>query len=260
MGRLLKTEQGKAGTVVVVVLLFAAMGAAVVYLMSDINGRLYRVRPVDATLVIEKGRKLPWGFAPYVPSTPELAAAYAPIPLPAGETLPAIEVFEDRSDIDRTLFGLMAGWAKARFGAKDAAQLEQARLYMERLRILPGLSEEQRRELARLTADMALGEGRRLLIDLEARLVDAAAQFTRARELGATDPIEVERLSREVARLLATLRNPPVDVPAEAPLTGNTAASAPPIQKTSLSAPGPQPVSTPVAPLDVTQPKPPVKP
>ena len=43
------------------------LGGVVIYLLSDINSRHYRLQTAGSTLVVERGRNMPFGFEPYVP-------------------------------------------------------------------------------------------------------------------------------------------------------------------------------------------------
>ena len=197
-----KSNAGRAVVTVLVVLLVLGLGAAIVYLLSDINSRHYRIGVENGSVVVERGRKLPWGFRRYEPATPELTAAYAAFPLPPGESLAKTEVFEDRADVDRALFSLFAGWARSRMTSNTPGDLDLAATYVRRSDLLPSLSEEQRLELKRLRADLAYRNGRRMLDDISDRLQKALAELKLARELGATKPSDVDRWILEVERRL----------------------------------------------------------
>src|SRR5258708_20311988 len=68
-------------TRLVVVLLIFGLGGAVVFLISQLNARTYRVEVIDNNLVITKGRLFPIGAEPYRPPDPALKEAHAAIPL-----------------------------------------------------------------------------------------------------------------------------------------------------------------------------------
>ena len=252
MAPLERSNTGRAAVNVLVVLLVLALGAAVVYLLSDINSRRYRIAVDNGTVVVESGRRLPWGFHRYEPATPELAAAYAAIPVPPGESLAKTEVFEDRADVDRALFSLFAGWARSRMASNTPGDFDLAATYVKRSEQLPSLSEEQRLELKRLRADLAYRNGRRMLDDIVDRLQKALAELKLAKELGATKPSDVDHWIAEVDRRLrdytapAATPTPGGALTPEAPLAAPTAVppqpavSAPTVPKPATGHSGPE--------------------
>src|SRR5260370_11727481 len=68
-------------TRLVVVLLIFGLGGAVVFLISQLNARTFRVEVIDNNLVITKGRLFPIGGEPYRPPDPALKEADAATPL-----------------------------------------------------------------------------------------------------------------------------------------------------------------------------------
>jgi len=225
-----RRSKGRAILTALVVLLVMTLGVAVLYLLSDINSRRYRIGSDGTSLVIERGRKLPWGFRAFEPPTPELTAAYAPIPMPPGDAFTKTEIFDDRADVDRALFSLFAGWARDRLNSTTPGDFDLAASYVRRSQLLPSLSEEQRLELRRLRADVAYHNGRRMLDEIADRLQKALAELRLAKELGASRPSEVEQSIAEVERRLRDFNASPAGVmgavPAEAPIPSSGAAEA----------------------------------
>lgn len=211
---------GRFFTGILLAVLIFGLGAAVVYLLSDINHRHYRLSVVGDTLLLERGQMLPMGFVPYVGDTNALRAAYAPIPLPPNETFPVHGIFEDRSDVDRALFGMLSGWARQRLESTDGPTLELAETYVKRLESLPGLSEEQRIELRTLRANLAFRDGGRLVADLVNQLHRAQAAFHLALELGTTHPGEAQAALNDIARKLQVYE--PVAAPPAPPPAAKT--------------------------------------
>ncbi|MBI5509643.1 MAG: hypothetical protein HY903_12895 [Deltaproteobacteria bacterium] len=253
-------SSGKAAGAVLVAIIVVALGGAVTYLLAEINSHRYRLTTEGQTLVVERGRHLPWGFEPFTPEAAELAAAYAPIPIPAGETLSPTEVYDDRVDVDRALFALFAGWTRARLKSIAPGDFELAAGYVRRSEILPGLSEQQRVELKRLRADVAYGNGRRIVNEIGTRLQQALAEFKLARELGPTEAADAARWAAEIERRLndyrdvsptSTFQPPPPrpPLPAEAPETPPGLLVAPtPQPATPTPAVGTGPLAAPAAP------------
>ena len=243
-------NNGRAAVTALVVLLVLALGAVVVYLLSEINSRRYCVRSLGGTGGGGgcRGHGQGWltvALAAFEPATAELAAAYAPIPIPTGESLTKTEIYEDRADIDRALFSLFAGWTRARLDSTVPGEFDLAASYVHRSELLPSLSEEQRLELKRMRADLAYKNGRRMLDDIYDRLQRAVAELKLAKELGATKSGDVDRWILEVERRLREYSGaPPVPnlaLPAEAspPLPPTPVAPAPSAEKPAApAAPG----------------------
>ena len=178
------------------------LAASVVYLRSDINRRQYRLQSHNDSLWVERGLFLPLGFGTYDPETADLRAAYAPVPLPEGERLQHLGTFEERGDLDRALFGILSGWARGRLQAHDVPTLDLAALYIRRLELLPGLSEEQRLELRGLRAGLAFRTGLRLIDQVTTDLELARSAFSTAIELGANEQGESAAWLVEISRHL----------------------------------------------------------
>lgn len=198
-----KSEAGGASrvfTLVLVAIAILSLCGAVVYLLSDINHRRYRLTTIEQTLVVERGRMLPIGFKTFEPKANDLKAAYAPIAIPPGESLGRPEIFDDRADIDRALFSLLASWSRERLSSAKAGDFELAAGYVRRCELLPGLSEEQRIELRTMRADMAYKNGRRMLGDVVERLKKARAEFVLSKELGTSRPNDVDLWIADVDR------------------------------------------------------------
>ena len=105
----------------------------------------------EGYLVVERGRLLPFGYEPYIPKAKSLRAAYARIEIPGGKDPGEDRVFEDRADVDRHLFSVLSGWARSGLDSTEPKELRTSTKLIERCQLLPGLSEEQRKELRTLS-------------------------------------------------------------------------------------------------------------
>lgn len=166
------------------VLLMIGLTGAVLYLLSDINRRTYRLAQVGQQMVVQKGKFFPTGFEAYTPSEERLLNAYSPVTVPTDSLVPGGQVFEDRTDLDRALFAILAGWAREHLGSDDVTLSSQAAQYIERCIQLPGVSEEQRKDIAILRADLSYRQGQSLLAGIVQQLEAAALQFKQAIEEG----------------------------------------------------------------------------
>jgi hypothetical protein len=215
-------------------LLVLGLLAAVGWLLSERNARVWALVPEEGRLVVRRGMFLPVGTRPYQPSDPALAKVYAPIVPPPGTTLPARREFLDESDLDRALYDLLAAWAREDVTSGDPARLERGLGYLERAMDLPAISASQRDSLAGLQAESGYFEARRLLERARAELVEAARKLRGTAASRSSRADEAEALLREIGPALdaiaaairaagpspaparAVEKPPPEDRPAEA--------------------------------------------
>jgi hypothetical protein len=140
--------------------------------------------------------------------------------MPEGAKTPASDVVEDRADIDRALFAVLAGWARERLDAKDDAEFDRAAGYVRRCELLPGLSEDQRQELKALRAGIAFRRGKRLVEGVAAQLRQALEELKLAKGLGGAQVREidawifnVETKLRDFEAPIAATAAPPAEAP-----------------------------------------------
>jgi hypothetical protein len=183
---------GRFFTGLLVFCLVIALGAAVAFLLAERNQRHFRMRNQGGVLFIERGRLLPIGYEPFAPDAKDLQSAYAPIKVPTGEKIDEVEQFEDRTELDRALFALLAGWARGRLQASDGESFEMASAYVSRCALLPGLSEEQRAELKALRANLAYKNGKRIAYAIADDFDKAVAELKLALDLGTQRPGDID--------------------------------------------------------------------
>lgn len=179
-----------------------ALVGAVGYFATEVHRRQYRLVAVGRELVVERGRRLPFGFESYAPTERALAAAYAPLPLPSNADAPVTQVFEERDALDRALFGMLANWAREGIKRSDTAPV--AVMYLKRADALPGLTEQQREELRQFRGTVALFGAERLVNEAVARLNEAREQVRMATGSRALHTPEAQRLLANLERYLAS--------------------------------------------------------
>ena len=192
-------EHGGAMTVVLLVLAVLGLLTAVGYLAATVNHGRYRFAESNGTLVVERGLLLPLGFEPYRPETEALHTAYAPIQIPPGTTVRAGDVYSERGDLDRALYGVLSGWAKTRINGSDDSSLDLASSYLDRAELLPALSEEQRSELHRLHGEFAYNYALARIASIGSSLQKAREQLQVAVRLGTADAHTVDAWLAELA-------------------------------------------------------------
>lgn len=166
-----------------VVLLVLGLIAAVGVLLSRLNARTFTVEQRGDSLVILKGRNLPFGAAPYVPADPRLAEAYAPIPAVGAPPASLVGVrFEDREELDRALFEVLADRAEARIASEESREQQQAMQFMRRAEKLSGITEEQQRTLRRIQGEAAFYQARYRLDEARRLTAEAMVQLRLAAE------------------------------------------------------------------------------
>ena len=170
-------------TRLLVTLLILGLGGAVGFLLSQLNARTFTLAQESGHLVVMKGRMLPTGAAPYRPGDARLADAYAPIPLEGRDVSSLMEQrFTERDELDRALFPVLEGLARPRVQSDEPAVLEKGLYYLRRAELLSGLSEEQRRTLETMKADVAFFQARQKLEQARRDVTEALTQLKLAAE------------------------------------------------------------------------------
>lgn len=230
---------------IVVAAVILALVGLTVFLLAERNSRFYFLGSENGTLVVSRGARLPWGKRPWAPEEPTLAEAYAPVQLPVGSAPLPLRRFDERQELDRALFDVLAGWADSRVRTDDPLAMQEGLVFVQRAGLLPGITPEQQVQLRKLRAEVAYFEGRerleeggRLLEEAREQLVLATeAKPARAREAVAIlDELEpaLDRLARalQMVRGLrdaipapAAAKAPPGALPHQA-VPGNDAAAA----------------------------------
>ncbi|HLM47025.1 MAG TPA: IF-2 protein, partial [Myxococcaceae bacterium] len=170
-------------TRLLVTLLILALGGAVAFLLSQLNARTFTLTQEAGQLVVMKGRMLPAGAQPFRPGDPRLADTYAPIPLEGRDVSALLEQkFTERDELDRALFPVLEALARPRVQSDEPGQLEKGLYYLRRAELLSGLTEEQRRTLETLKADMAFFLARQKLEEARRDVTEALTQLKLAAE------------------------------------------------------------------------------
>lgn len=187
-------------------ILFVALAFGLLYLVADRNARRYFLVPEGGNLVVKRGIFFPIGEKPYLPDDPGLAAAYAPIPLPPSGFKSGPKAFDERSDLDRTLFDQLLDWAKTRIHSGDTKTLEKGIYYLRRAEKLPTYTEAQRTSLDELQGEVAYYEAKRKLADAVKSLENVADKLRQARDSGSARANESEALLTAIQDHVAALR------------------------------------------------------
>jgi hypothetical protein len=170
-------------TRLLITLLILGLGGAVAFLLSQLNARTFTLAQEAGQLVVMKGRMLPTGSVPFRPGDARLADTYAPIPLEGRDVSSLLEQkFTERDELDRALFPVLEGLARPRVQSDEPAELEKGLYYLRRAELLAGLSEEQRRTLETLKADMAFFLARQKLEEARRDVTEALTQLKLAAE------------------------------------------------------------------------------
>jgi hypothetical protein len=145
-----------------VTLLVLALAGIVCVLLSRDNSRTFSLKLEGGRLVIQKGRMLPWGSAPYRPADPLLAEVYAPIDL-GGASVGAAELeqrYDDRDELDGALFRILEAAARPKLLSEDTQVVASGMGLLHRMERLHGATDEQRRTLRSLELDVAYDQAR----------------------------------------------------------------------------------------------------
>jgi hypothetical protein len=146
-------QQASSGGSKLVWLLVLALLGAVWWLASERNARHFTYEVRGGELLVSKGRYFPTTTAAIGPGDP-LGKVYAGIQPPAGvKPIAEVEV-EDQVSLDRALYELITGWARAAAKARDAAGQQQAEELVARVSQLSGLTPAQLSDLQTLRAEL----------------------------------------------------------------------------------------------------------
>jgi hypothetical protein len=253
-----KQAKGGAGGRLVWLLVLALVGA-VFWLASERNARHFALGSHQNALVVSRGRFFPTGLSALGQGDGALGAAYGGIELPAGaKSIPEVE-FEDQAALDRALFDLLSGWARAAVQRHDASGWQQADELLSRLTGLPGLTAAQLSELASLRAELGwwsatgdLRAAQRALASARRKLEDARRDDTEHAPQAALLLPALDGVAAQLAELTAGRSaqaggqegSPPAasaakTVTSTEPLPGGAQPSAPPASSASATAPVP---------------------
>jgi hypothetical protein len=193
---------GRAFTRLVVTILVFALLGAVGFLLAQLNARTFTLQLQDGKLLVMKGRMLPVGAESYRPSDPALGAAYAPIELFGGSPAGLEGArFDERDAMDRALFQLLEGLARPRLVSDDPAVLSQGLVALGRMQKLGGITDEQRRTLKGLEAEVAFFQARTRLDQARRDIAEAVTQLRLAADSGG-------RHARAAHRMLGAVEPP----------------------------------------------------
>jgi hypothetical protein len=158
--------------------LFLALAAAAAYGASVVNSHTFRLEIRDGQLVVLKGKLLPVGADPWTPLDPQLADAYAPLDLEGNTSVVAAgQRFEERDELDRSLYQVLQLLARPRLTSDLPRDLEKALGYVRRAERLTGLSPEQRVDLKHMQQDLAFFLAQQRLDDARRQLEEALSQL-----------------------------------------------------------------------------------
>lgn len=165
-----------------ITLVVFGLTACILFLLAERNRRFYFLSSIDGKVVVERGAWLPYGKEPFEPEEDSLAEAYAPISIPEGVGGFASQRFEERPDLDRALFDVLAGWAEPRVRAGDGLEMKEGLVLVNRAALLPGIRPDQRGRLRGLQAELAWYEGKQRLDDAGKLILEARRQLELATE------------------------------------------------------------------------------
>lgn len=199
-----------------------------VFLLSQMNARTYTVEVVDGKLAVMKGRMMPTGTEPFMPSDPVLLDTYAPVPLEGTSPMGVVGLkFGDRDELDRALFSVLEPLAKPRVASDEPTLLDRGLYFLRRAERLQGLSAEQKNALKALQADAAFYLARSRLIDAQRAVEEAMVQLKVAAQtpnrnaraanqmITAVEP-EAKALAESLRKAAFTLSGPAAAPPAPA--------------------------------------------
>ncbi len=198
VGHVLKT--------VIVSLVIGVLALGVLYLLSERNARRYFLVAEGGHLLVQRGIFFPVGERRFTPEDPDFAAAYPPIPVPAGEEVEQRTSFDERTDLDRVLVDQLLTWSKERIDPDQPERLEQGIYYLRRAESLPTTTATQRDEMEVLRGEVAYHEGRRFIESALRNLDTARERLIQARDSPAGWGMESRQLLLAISEPESALR------------------------------------------------------
>ena len=239
------------GSKLVWILVVGLLGA-VWWLASERNARKFTYEVRGGELIVSKGRYFPTGAAAVGPGD-ALGKVYAGIAPPAG-VKPLLETeFDDQISLDRALYDLVTGWARAAAQKKDAMGQQQAEELVTRLSGLSGLTPAQLSDLQGLRAELGWWSAGR---DLEGAVKQLAVARRKLEEVRRGDVehaaqagamlAPLDALALQLTELAAGRGGPVVPTPA-APAQPAVPASVTPVSPAApaQAVPAPVPLAAP---------------
>jgi hypothetical protein len=195
---------GIAQGVLIVVLVIALL-----WVLSILNTRRYGIEVSSGQVTILKGIRFPWGMSPWQPDDPELAAAYAPVALPAdpptGIAGLGRRTYTEFTEMSAAFFDILAGLASATLYRGAGRNAPLAEMYLNRAQQISGLDAGRSKSLRHLRGDLAYVQADELLQGIEERLRKAATLLKTAEELGTERFKDVSFLRARVDMQLAAI-------------------------------------------------------
>lgn len=167
----------------VIFTLIAGCAGAALYALSIVNSKTFSLEVQSGQLVVMKGKLMPTGAEPWLPSEPSLIDAYAPIELEGNVALTVTnKKFDDRDQLDRAMFQVLEMLARPRLASEDPKDLEKGLAFVRRAEKLQGLTDDQRASLKKMQTDVAYFLARVRLDDARRQLEEALSQLKIAAE------------------------------------------------------------------------------
>ena len=214
----------------VIGLLILALVGAVLYLLSDRNSRTYFIVPEDGSLVVKKGRFLPFGETSIPTMDPMLAAAYAPIKIPKFAAQQNKESFSERAELDQALADRLISWSRTLVERGKSATVRQAVVLLERVALLPVTNMTQKSKLEELYREVAFFQGRESLRAAQGALNESLNYFQRAKEAKskianrALHAVKVlKKMTKDLNQVVQVIDNPKLGLSASTSSTSTIA-------------------------------------
>ena len=217
------------------VLIFGLL-AVVWWLASERNERHFRVAAESSVLFVERGRFFPMGTARIDATDPTFGKAYGPLQLPPGAKVSEAE-YDDQSALDRALFDLIQPLTKTLAQKGDVAG---AQALLDRATLLPGLTAQQRTQLAALEGDLAWTTAHNDLRQAARLLLSARRKLEQVRDAAGEHALEAASVSRQLVPVVDELAAVEEGkTPRAAATDGGTAEARVPPPPATAPAPGP---------------------
>lgn len=179
--------------------LVVALLAVIAYLSGQLNAHRYYLVKQNRSLVVHRGAPIPFVTRPFVAHTQAERVAYAPILLTSRDSVPARQAFEDRSELDHGIFVILHQRLQSEFYGGMVPNMERVDAAMQRIKLLTGLTDQDRQDLRALAGDYAYIEAKELVDGLPQQLRRARRLCDQAETEGSGKLGDPKKLAEKIA-------------------------------------------------------------
>ena len=175
-------KPGLSGFSKALIVLFTVVAAlGVFYFFSSQNAARYRLVLDGEELTVEKGWFFPFGWGRYLPEDRRFLPSYETIIVPEESPQPANKEFKEVAEIDAALLAYLLDIMRGQISRGQPEDFTAAETLLGRAELLTALSDEQKRGLKTMRADVYYAQGKIILQKVADELRKVLEHFREAK-------------------------------------------------------------------------------